>query len=559
MLSNAVQAAVSARAPKPARLRIAAQVLVSPNSNDWVWDFTIENTTAPIPADVWISLTKDEPEAQASANDQKSRSTGIGVYMARQLLRSAFGRRADIRYFLLQENYLRASLQVPVQAIAPVAPVASTASSPAAPVSASAQILYIEDNAIHAERTKDWLKTQLPSIGLAHAANVVEAQGHAKQIGPFRLVISDLTIPDGPGGQAKKNRGPQALAAVLKRGTTAPIWILTGDSWESAQKTLISYLKPDEFGYAIAPIEDQLSRLDEQKLITILPAVKSLEGGANSAPVEHALAALFHNAHHDDKAMPREPSPPNDSLSIATVNLKDGDEQNWQSAARATSGGIVVADADDIPLVDALQAWIAHEGFPELDRHQSSDPSPYPLWDSTVHRWIAMRTPSAKALSAPARYWCLRHNIIPTDLSAKECAPHWAALISEASGPLGLVRHEIANMRGAALSESALFQVVRQRVSALEDVMCFAPADEAQLDSALSSGAVARLAERLSELEARKTGDPAHLFELLEQALIDLLRRAEEVSPGEAEALRRLQHSVRAMDRLLSISGQAAS
>lgn len=553
-LSNAVQAAVSPRAPRPARLHISAQAYALPNSADWVWDLAIENTTAPIPASVWRSLTSDEPAAQESANREKARSTGVGVYMARQLLRSAFGRRSDIRYFLLQETYLRASLQIPVQIIAPSVRAAEPAPAPA-PAAPPAQILYIEDNDNLAARTQSWLRQKLTAIGVKHVATRSEAVEYARQAAALKLMISDLSIPEQPGGRVQQMHGPKALEAVLSHGATGPVWIFTGGDWKDANSVLVRHLGPDKFGYEIAAEEDGLSKLHIAGVVTILPGVKTIEDGPSSAPFEQALANIFDaNA----GSAPMQEAPTNDANAIATVSLKSSDADAWQDAAQATSGGVLIVDAEDASLAEALEAWTTHKGFPEIDRHQSSHSSPYPLWDSTVHRWIAMRMPKAAALPAPARYWCLCHNIAPTDLPAEGCASYWAALISEASGPLGLVRHEIANMRGAALAESALFQAVRQRVSALEDVIRPSSADEAQLEHTLSAGAAERLAERLDELQPQKAGDPARLFEQLEQALIDLLRRTEESAPGEVEALQRLMASVRAMDRLLRLSERAA-
>lgn len=554
-LSNAVQAAVSPRAPKPARLHISAQAYALPNSSEWVWDLAIENTTAPIPAAVWRSLTSDEPAAQESANREKARSTGVGVYMARQLLRSAFGRRSDIRYFLLQETYLRASLQIPVQIIAPSVRAADPV--PAAPPAAPAQILYVEDNDNLATRTQGWLKQKLPTIGVKHVATRSEAVAYARQAATLKLMISDLSIPEQPGGRAQQVHGPKALEAVFSHGATGPVWIFTGGDWKDANSVLVRHLGPDKFGYAIAAEDDGLSKLHHAGVVTILPGVKTIEDGPSSAPFEQALAHIF-DANASGAPMPEAQARDSHAFAAAVASLKNSDSHAWQDAAQATSGGVMIIDAEDVSLAEALDAWTTHQGFPEIDRHPSSHSSSYPLWDSTVHRWIALRAPKAAALSAPARYWCLCHNIAPTELPAPECATYWTALISEASGPLGLVRHEIANMRGAALAESSLFQAVRQRVSALEDVIRPSSADEAQLDHVLSAGASERLSERLGELQPQKAGDPARLFEQLEQALIDLLRRTEESAPGEVEALQRLMESIRAMDRLVGLSERAA-
>jgi hypothetical protein len=452
ILKNAVEAALAEGAPSVPELVVSAGA--RPADRRWLFDVMVENTTAPVPPEVWEALTADKP-VRLGENTAKKRSTGVGVLAARHLLQNGLGRRADIYYERLSDNRIRARITLPASELQAAGAKLVPAAHPfdRHGTSAPCDILYLEDRQEIREEGERFIAQA--QVGLRVTVAGCKSAAEAAIVNTLpRLLISDLSVPLNE--ESKHPNAKHGIAFIKsfmtrgrERGIRPSIWIVSNStSAEIETKFAGANLRLEEFDYSLS--EGVAGRtVIEHGTITILPVGKDFSAYPILTASLQQLAAERTKPQADSAA----PSPaplPDGGLVAVTINFDELPALPNRLAA-ADRDAIHVVDATGADPAAALLNWITSEGAPDFE--DSGHEERYSFWRSTIHHNIVLRlaTGCFNALPLRSKYWLIRNNVAASELPIPAFARRWASLLNEPNGPISRLRHDIRNCRVAAV------------------------------------------------------------------------------------------------------------
>lgn len=558
MLTNAAQAAAHRNAPTPAFIHVHVATRPGSDKDRWALEVIVENSCMPPSASVWRALTAQTPR-KTQKNADKQKSTGVGVWHARSVLREGLGEDADITYQLAEDKVVQARLTLPAHAEQASPGGLDAAPSARTPAASAPAVIYIEDEPDHYGPSLDWLRRRAGDR-VRHAECLTDAIALFGQIQRSpAVVISDLNIPKEPGATAAGKHGPAAVKKAMEfaaeRGARPPIWIVTGSKRDEAAGKLRGV---DKHGYRIAEAAEGVDALAEPGVVTVLEGVKDLGVCGPLGPaLETVLTPSSSAVHETEMSAQPDAVAAAPVLNVVAVRLPDEvDVRLVERVAQSSQAGVAAVAVAQAPggFSKALAAWIAHPGCPDPDTLEHDD-ADTPLWDSLIHNWIVLHAPPAaraKQLAPAARYWLLRHNVVTAAGEPEEIGRLWGQMLNEPSGPIARLRHDARNLRFAR-TRAKHFADIEKRTAEIERMLSLGDERERALEDALRQDAAAAATALPSELRAAPANvdDEASVAEVL--AMLDKTLASIADDPGVAPDIARLRKSLAAAKQLLSL------
>ncbi|MGH1421725.1 MAG: hypothetical protein ACRBEQ_07895 [Hyphomonas sp.] len=473
-LKNAVEAALGKFAPDEAEITIVLSTSYAPEERRWMFDILVQNTTAPLGENVWRSLTAERP-VPLGTNSDKTNSTGVGVYAARELLRNALGERCDIRYSRMGDNRVQARIQLPAE------PDAADFSSVGQEIQTSTEqlggvvpdILLLEDDPNYHQRTLRCLEEYAPDLKVAHVTNLddfLRCLGN----GLPQLLMSDLSILESAdGSMAERGFGIMALREFGKvcqsRSEYPPVWIMSGESPEEIRESL----EGDEENctllggnYSIRHQAHDSSDVASDALIILDHKVLSIENDDAIATVQ---IAVNHIRARGVEVSQSKTSTNNVSVSDSHKAIIKwvGPDNFIDRYARIVEGiedkpDILLVQADTLPVVEALGFWFSHKSVVSTRRKEVDK-----IWKNTFHKvpFLLLSEQEGAKLSPNLRYHLLSRKAVVKIGSPKKTGALIAQLKSESRGPISVIRHDAVNIAEATKD------TIRQQVNTLENLL----------------------------------------------------------------------------------------
>ncbi len=484
-LKNAVEAAVMPNAPKPADVKLILQHSFDIVREDWSLDIIIENTTAPISEDVWDKMTADQPK-QVGQNSAKPKSTGVGLFACRQLLKNGLGNRADIHFHRPEIDRVQARIQLPGEEGVLTSQNSNESTDELSDVEIQVQsidVLILEDEEEHRAKTLSEIQSRAPHLNIVVVETLEQFEATIRHSMP-ELLISDLNVPrSDPNIQGEAVYGLTALESFAERarqdGTYPPIWIASGASSNEARRILTDGGGDEETvlgaGYSVVE-QDQASEIITANQAVIID-YKNLGMNDGAKELAKKIADYF-AASPTHKPIDNQTMDAQDKARAKYRSIKLGEyEKKYGASSSADAQKLIYADATEHSPISAMRDWFS---MPPLKDPASISNRSKSIWSPTWHKSTVLLLPETPEWnSANIRYWLLNNNAVIASQGRGRLASLISKIKRESTGPIATARHDVFNLVSSPPEE---FQSLTVR---LQNLLAISPDIYAGLDRSM--------------------------------------------------------------------------
>lgn len=461
VLKNAAEAAASLRKDTPTTrfINVGVVTFALTGKQAWALEVIVENSTAPLTAVTWRALSATEPQAQ-SGSTSKAKSTGIGVFAARNLLRNGLGSQADIRYEITGTTRLQARICLPGRIDRTASASDEDSESTVIGEGLTANILYVEDEEDYRGSATAFIAERCPGKRPIVATTLRHARNALKEGAPL-LLITDLQFPREPNDDRPDPRaGFDLIKDVVPQTESGrrrpPIWVISGSERGEVIKTLrkesITPLHAD--GYRAVPNAPTIEDLVADGTISVLEN-KHLGENDNVSEALRRLDQIQSESEPSDTHQLTSSSRTHNGarrdviVEPASLGLPLGAhfESLRKHCINGSNAVIVVSRPPGMTFKAAISTWVSTGQF--LDPDSTDDiPQVFHPWYSFGHKRIVanLGNGDTEQLTPSAKHWLLRNNAVLTTMPSKTIGPQWIVIPKELNGPVSRIRHDIKGL-----------------------------------------------------------------------------------------------------------------